>query len=71
MQMADTTLFGPFKSFRDVIEAQFKLMNKGVKVGRVEKVKIAGLAMIQAFTKARIISCLSSSLPADAGQFHR
>jgi hypothetical protein len=38
MHMADTTLFGPFKAFRDMIEAACKLAHRREKVDRIAKV---------------------------------
>jgi hypothetical protein len=61
MQMADTTLFGPFKALRDMLEAEFKLAHKGEKVDRIAKVKIAGKALIRSFTNPRIMAGLKET----------
>ena len=53
MQSPDVELFGPFKTRRSKLEAQWVRENEK-KVDRYAKIKIAGDAMVETFTYARI-----------------
>jgi hypothetical protein len=62
MQMADTTLFGPFKALRDILEAAYKLAHKGRRrLDRIAKVKVAGEAFIGSFTNRKIMAGLKET----------